>query len=345
MTAYAVPSSRPKSWIARMFGCESAATAFASRSKRASASSSSARRRGEDLDRHLAVEPRVARAVDLAHAAGTEGRDDLVGSEALAGGEAHLRGGSWTLCWEAAGDSTASPAPRVAPGPLAARRSRDALQARLQPVEGRLRAPLDVGDALLRVQVGDLPLQVGDPRVGADVLDLSAPARRSRALPSPRRRAAPPRPRRASARSWPLESSACSLRISARCVAIWASIRSFSAAVACRAVRLEAADRALVAADLALQAALLALDRADVALQAADPPLDRADLPLQAARPRPGSSRSPPAGCRPGPGSSRSHGRTPPPRARRRATPGPRRRRRSRPRRATTRTGALRRPG
>ena len=35
-------------------------------------------RGGQDLDRDLASEPRVARAVDLAHAAGAERREDLV---------------------------------------------------------------------------------------------------------------------------------------------------------------------------------------------------------------------------------------------------------------------------
>ena len=39
-TAYTTASSRPKSWRARMLGCERAATARASLSKRASASAS-----------------------------------------------------------------------------------------------------------------------------------------------------------------------------------------------------------------------------------------------------------------------------------------------------------------
>ena len=41
--------------------------------------------RGEDLDRHLAVELGVASAKDLAHPPGAEGGGDLVGSETLAG--------------------------------------------------------------------------------------------------------------------------------------------------------------------------------------------------------------------------------------------------------------------
>jgi hypothetical protein len=43
----------------------------------------------QDLDGHIAVEPGVARAVDLAHATGAEGGEDLIGSEAGASGEWH----------------------------------------------------------------------------------------------------------------------------------------------------------------------------------------------------------------------------------------------------------------
>ncbi len=41
--------------------------------------------RGHHLDRHVAIEPRVAGAIDLAHAARTDGLDDLVLCEARAG--------------------------------------------------------------------------------------------------------------------------------------------------------------------------------------------------------------------------------------------------------------------
>ena len=44
---------------------------------------------GQDLDRDVAVEARVARAIDLAHATGAESADDLVGTEAGAGCECH----------------------------------------------------------------------------------------------------------------------------------------------------------------------------------------------------------------------------------------------------------------
>ena len=42
------------------------------------------KRRRQDLDRDVAIERRVARAVDLAHPARTERADDFVGTQALA---------------------------------------------------------------------------------------------------------------------------------------------------------------------------------------------------------------------------------------------------------------------
>ena len=45
---------------------------------------------GEDLDRDRAIEPRVARLVHLAHAAGTQGGEDLIGAEVGAGSEGHV---------------------------------------------------------------------------------------------------------------------------------------------------------------------------------------------------------------------------------------------------------------
>ena len=41
---------------------------------------------GQDLDRHVAPEFRVAGAIHLAHAAGAERRQDLVRAKACAGG-------------------------------------------------------------------------------------------------------------------------------------------------------------------------------------------------------------------------------------------------------------------
>ena len=57
---------------------------------------SSANDGGQDLDRDVAAEPRVARAIDLAHAAGAERRDDLVGAEPGAGRECH---GTTLILW------------------------------------------------------------------------------------------------------------------------------------------------------------------------------------------------------------------------------------------------------
>ncbi len=45
--------------------------------------------RGEDLDGHFAIEPRIARAIYLAHAARADGGNDLVVSEAGAGRQRH----------------------------------------------------------------------------------------------------------------------------------------------------------------------------------------------------------------------------------------------------------------
>ena len=45
--------------------------------------------RGQDLDRDLAAQARIRRAVDLAHAARAERREDLVRAEAGSGGEGH----------------------------------------------------------------------------------------------------------------------------------------------------------------------------------------------------------------------------------------------------------------
>jgi hypothetical protein len=47
--------------------------------------------RWKRLERHVATELAVARPPDLAHAATAEGRDDLVRSDACAGGERHVR--------------------------------------------------------------------------------------------------------------------------------------------------------------------------------------------------------------------------------------------------------------
>jgi hypothetical protein len=43
----------------------------------------------QHLDRDVAIQPRIARAIDLAHAAGAEGGNDLVRTEAAAGTQRH----------------------------------------------------------------------------------------------------------------------------------------------------------------------------------------------------------------------------------------------------------------
>jgi len=48
---------------------------------------------GDELDRHLTTEPRIARAIDLTHSARAERSQDLVRPELLAGGQSHVRFG------------------------------------------------------------------------------------------------------------------------------------------------------------------------------------------------------------------------------------------------------------
>ena len=67
-----------------MFGWFSEASVFASRVNRASRSGSSANAVGQHLDRDLAIELRVARAVHLAHAALAELGEDLMRTQHLA---------------------------------------------------------------------------------------------------------------------------------------------------------------------------------------------------------------------------------------------------------------------
>ena len=44
---------------------------------------------GKNLQRNITIQFRVACAVDLAHPAGAEHRDDFIGAEARSGGEGH----------------------------------------------------------------------------------------------------------------------------------------------------------------------------------------------------------------------------------------------------------------
>jgi len=44
---------------------------------------------GQDFQRHVALQLGIARAIDFAHAARAEGREDFVGAEFVAGSERH----------------------------------------------------------------------------------------------------------------------------------------------------------------------------------------------------------------------------------------------------------------
>ena len=46
----------------------------------------------QHFDRDVASQPRVARPVDLAHAAGADGREDFVGAEPVTGRQGHRPG-------------------------------------------------------------------------------------------------------------------------------------------------------------------------------------------------------------------------------------------------------------
>ena len=72
-----------------MFGWLSAASVCASRVKRASRSGSRAKSSGRTLIATSRLSLRVAGAIDLAHAAGADGGEDLVGAEARARGQRH----------------------------------------------------------------------------------------------------------------------------------------------------------------------------------------------------------------------------------------------------------------
>ena len=54
----------------------------------------------KNLDRDVAIQLRIARAIDLAHAAGAEGSDILVNAKASAGGQAHGMCGIIQGAWD-----------------------------------------------------------------------------------------------------------------------------------------------------------------------------------------------------------------------------------------------------
>ena len=70
-----------------MLGCESAATARASDSKRWRSVGIGRDVRGHHLDRDVAIQTRITRAIHLSHAARRDGGDDLVLGKPKAGGK------------------------------------------------------------------------------------------------------------------------------------------------------------------------------------------------------------------------------------------------------------------
>ena len=74
---------------ARCTGGSAPRVSCASRSKRISRSGSFAKDSRQDLERDVAIELRIARAVDLAHATGAERAADFIWSDPGAGAEAH----------------------------------------------------------------------------------------------------------------------------------------------------------------------------------------------------------------------------------------------------------------
>ena len=63
----------------------------------------------QDLQRDIAIELGVARAIDLAHAAGPKGREDLVGTKAITGGQAHREWPDYTVELRGDGDKMTQP--------------------------------------------------------------------------------------------------------------------------------------------------------------------------------------------------------------------------------------------
>ena len=93
--------------------------------------------RWQDHDRHRAVEPRVARAIHLAHAAGADLRGDFVDAEAGAGGEEEV---------EVRDEGAIAEAPRLAPHIAA-------MRARLAQALGVGVDLVSVGDSVCRTPV------------------------------------------------------------------------------------------------------------------------------------------------------------------------------------------------
>ena len=113
-----------------MFGWLSAASACASRSKRASRSGVGQERRRQDLQSDVPIELGVSGAVDLAHATGADGGDDLVRTEPGSGSQRHGLGRII---------SPVSSSSRVTWRPYHWRRCRDDAPSRAESAGGRKR--------------------------------------------------------------------------------------------------------------------------------------------------------------------------------------------------------------
>jgi len=90
VTAYVINSCVPTSYSTRRLGCDSAATALASRSNRDSLGIGR-QVPGQDLDRHLTAQARIAGAIHLAHPTRADGREDFIRAKASSSGHGHGR--------------------------------------------------------------------------------------------------------------------------------------------------------------------------------------------------------------------------------------------------------------
>ena len=114
----AISSPRVRGWRRCSDGSATRATARL-RSNRASRSASVANEIREDFQGHVPAQLRVARAVDLAHAADANRRDDLIRTQASTGGQPHVCATSSSVprtssarrsCWPAAALPSLEPA-------------------------------------------------------------------------------------------------------------------------------------------------------------------------------------------------------------------------------------------
>ena len=89
MTAYGTLPSTPKSKIARMFGMRERGDRLRLALEAGARPGVGRQRIRKDLDRHVAIELRVARAIHLAHSAGAQRGEDFVQTERSTRRERH----------------------------------------------------------------------------------------------------------------------------------------------------------------------------------------------------------------------------------------------------------------